>query len=74
MAGCGGAVGSAGEGRKGDSVELERGEPAFFFMASISLFTALELLPELCNLLESSRRTRRGQRRDVNIEQRKKEK
>lgn len=57
VAGCGGVVGSAGEGRKGDGVELERGELVVVFTVSISLFTALELLPELCNLLESSRRT-----------------
>lgn len=62
------------EGRKGDGVELEEGESVVFCTVSTSLFTALEPPAELCNLLESSRRTQRGQRRDINTERKNTEK
>lgn len=56
VAGCGGVVGSAGEGGVGDGVALEGGQPVLVFTVASSLFTALEVLPELCNLLESNGR------------------
>ena len=56
VAGCdGGVVGSAGVGGVGDGV-LERGESLLLFIVASSLFAALELLPELCNLLEWNRK------------------
>lgn len=67
FAGCGVVVGSAGQGSVGDSVVLEGGQSVLVFTVSSSLFTALELLPELCNLLESNRRRQRRQKRDINI-------
>lgn len=63
-AGCGGVVGSAGEGGTGNSVGLEGGQSVLVFTVSSSLFTALEMLPELRNLLESNRRRHR---RETNI-------
>lgn len=63
VAGCGG-VGSAGEGGVGNSVGLEGGQSVLVFTVSSSLFTALEMLPELRNLLESNRRRHR---RETNI-------
>lgn len=53
VAGCGGVVGSAGEGGVGDGVVLEGGQSVLVFTVTPSLFTALELLPELRDLLES---------------------
>lgn len=52
VAGCGGGIGSAGEGSAGDSIALEEGQSHLVFIVSPSLFSVVELLPELCNLLE----------------------
>ena len=51
-------VGRAGEGGVGDGVVLKRGQPVFVFTVASSLFTALELLPKLCNLGETERTNR----------------
>ena len=52
VAGCGGCgVGGAGGGGVGDGV-VERGESLLVFTVASSLFAALELLPELPNLLK----------------------
>lgn len=65
MAGCGGVVGRAGEGCVGDSAVVEGGQSVLVFaVLSSSLFTALEMQPELRNLLESNRKTHR---RETNI-------
>lgn len=55
VAGCGGVVGGAGEGGVGDGV-LKGGQSVLVFTVTSSLLTALELLPELRNLLESNGR------------------
>lgn len=71
MAGCGGVAGGAGEGGEGDGVVLEGGESVLVFTAASSLFIALELLPELHNLLETNRTRGTGMtRRDINISRR----
>lgn len=59
VADCGGVVGSAGEGSVSDGVVLEGGQSVLVFTGASSLFTALELLSELRNLLVSN--SRRGE-------------
>ncbi len=62
VAGCGGVTGGAGEGSVGDGDVLEGRKSALVSLVVSSLFTVLELQPELCNLLASNRRVKHKRR------------